>query len=108
MLAFGIDPGSRFTGWGVIAHEGSRYEMVDCGVLAVGERRPLADRLRDIHLGLEALLERHAPDDVFLESIFHHKSARSALVLGHARGVALLACGLRELPLVEISPSLKA
>lgn len=105
MMAFGIDPGSRYTGWGVIDHQGSKYRMVDCGVLAVGERRPLADRLRDIHLGLEALLERHAPDAVFLESIFHHKSARSALVLGHARGVALLACGLRELPLVEISPS---
>lgn len=79
--------------------------MVDCGVIAAGERRPLETRLERIFTEIQILLHQHKPDAVFMESIFHHKSARSALVLGHARGVALLACGLRELPLVEISPS---
>lgn len=105
MFAFGIDPGSRYTGWGVIENEGSRYRMVDCGVLAVGERRPLPDRLQDIYRSLDELLGRFTPDAVFLESIFHHKSARSALVLGHARGVAMLACSMHERPPLEISPS---
>jgi crossover junction endodeoxyribonuclease RuvC len=79
--------------------------MVDCGVIAVAEKRPLSERLQDIFQALTTLLEEHAPDAAFLESIFHHKSARSALVLGHARGVAMLACGVRALPLEEISPS---
>lgn len=105
MLAFGIDPGSRYTGWGVVESAGSRVRMIDCGVVAVGDRRPLAERLQDIFRALDALLDRHRPDAVFLESIFHSKSARSALVLGHARGVCMLACGLRALPLEEISPA---
>lgn len=105
MLAFGIDPGSRYTGWGVVESEGSRVRMVDCGVVAVGGQRPLPERLQDIFRALDALLDQHRPDAVFVESIFHHKSARSALVLGHARGVCMLACGLRALPFEEISPS---
>ena len=105
MRAFGIDPGSRYTGWGVVEKSGSTYRMVDCGVIAVGDKRPLSDRLQDIFRSLGNLLEEHTPDAVFLESIFHHKSARAALVLGHARGVAMLAAGMRELEVHEISPS---
>ena len=79
--------------------------MRDCGVIAVAERRPLPERLQDIFRSLRQLVERHEPDAAFLESIFHHKSVRSALVLGHARGVAMLACELSAVPVAEISPA---
>lgn len=105
MRAFGIDPGSRYTGWAVVEADGSRVRMVDCGVIAAGERSPLEARLETIFADLDRLLARHAPDAGYLESIFHHKSARSALVLGHARGVALLALGRAGLPVREISPA---
>ncbi len=105
MRALGIDPGSRFTGWGLIHREGSRFSMVDCGVLAVGERRPLPERLGAIFDGLDHRISALRPDAVFLESIFHHKNAKSALVLGHARGVAMLACARRALPIEELSPA---
>lgn len=105
MRSFGIDPGSRRTGWGIIERVGSQYRMIDCGVVSVSERRPLVERLEEIFKGLNTLIEQHQPEAVFLESIFHHKSARSALVLGHARGVAMLACGLHSVPLQELSPA---
>lgn len=105
MLAFGIDPGSLKTGWGVLSIEGSRARMVDCGVIMAPSSRELPARLAIISEELGQLLERHRPDGAFLESIFHAKSARSALILGHARGVAMLACERAGLSVLEISPS---
>lgn len=104
-LSFGIDPGSRFTGWGVVRLEGSRAAFVDAGVIRLEPKAPLADRLRGVFQGLQARLQEAAPDIVCLESVFHHKSAKSALVLGQARGVALLCGALTERPVVEVSPS---
>ena len=102
MLAFGIDPGSLKTGWGVLSIEGSRARMVDCGVIMAPSSRELPARLAIISEELGQLLERHRPDGAFLESIFHAKSARSALILGHARGVAMLACERAGLSVLEI------
>ncbi len=79
--------------------------MVDCGVIAVGDREPLVVRLEAIFSALQEHLSAFAPDAVFLESIFHHKSSRSALVLGHARGVAMLVAGIQKLPIDEITPA---
>ena len=104
-MFFGIDPGSRLTGWGAVKVEGNRYSLGDCGVISVSEKKPLSERLQQIFEQLNELLEQHNPQMVFLESIFHHKYARSALVLGHARGVALLAAQLRNCPIGEISPT---
>jgi len=105
VIAFGIDPGSHRTGWGVILAEGGRMSTMGCGVIHADSDAPLSDRVATIFAGLRAELERHHPDHVFLESMFHHKSARSALVLGHARGVALLAARLTAAPIDELSPA---
>lgn len=101
----GIDPGSRYTGWGMIAGEGSQVRMLDCGVVVAGESRPLATRLATVHRELTELLQLHRPQAVFLESIFHHKSAKSALILGHARGVAMLVCAQHGIEVQEVNPS---
>ena len=102
--AFGIDPGSRRTGWGVIDAAGSRMIYVRAGVIALDEREPLAQRLAALHRELMAVITEHRPDCVFLESAFHHKNARSALVLGHARGVALLVASQAD-ALGEVAPA---
>ena len=105
MRIFGIDPGSERTGYGCIESVGSRHRLVICGSLAAPSRSTFPDKLRHIHAGLAALLERHRPDCVAVENIFHARNVRSALKLGHARGVALLAASEADLPVVEYTPA---
>ena len=105
MKIFGIDPGSERTGYGCIESVGSRHRLVICGSLAAPSRSTFPDRLKHIHAGLTALLARHRPDCVAVENIFHARNVRSALRLGHARGVALLAASEAGLPVVEYTPA---
>lgn len=105
MICLGIDPGSRRTGWGVVRAEGSQLSCLGFGVIAAELDGPLAERLVTIFEGLTEALESHRPETVFLESIFHHKSAKSALVLGQARGVALLAAARALREVGEVSPA---
>jgi crossover junction endodeoxyribonuclease RuvC len=102
---FGIDPGSGRTGYGCIEIIGSRHHLVICGSLSAPARSTFPERLHYIHAGLGALLARHRPDCVAVESIFHARNVRSALKLGHARGVALLAASEAGLPVVEYAPA---
>jgi crossover junction endodeoxyribonuclease RuvC len=102
---FGIDPGSERTGYGCIETTGSRHRLVICGSLAAPARSTFPDKLKYIHAGLTALLARHRPDCVAVESIFHARHALSALKLGHARGVALLAASEACVPVVEYAPA---
>ena len=105
MIAFGIDPGSRRTGWGAVRVEGANARALQYGVIKVPERLSLGERLLRIHRELAEVLHSALTPHVFLESIFHHKNARSALVLGHARGVAILAAVQAGAVVHEISPA---
>ena len=101
MVVFGIDPGSTVTGWGVVRHERSRLHMIDAGFIKTSSKTPMAERLAAIHEGLVTALKSHEVDAVAIEEIFRHKSSESALRLGQARGVALLAaaqCGYEPVP----------
>jgi crossover junction endodeoxyribonuclease RuvC len=91
MLILGVDPGSQRTGYGVIETDGRRHLLVEKGVLAPPRGHDLPLRLRVIHDGLSALITRVRPDALSVEDVFHAANARSALVLGHVRGVVLLA-----------------
>jgi crossover junction endodeoxyribonuclease RuvC len=102
---FGIDPGSVRTGFGCVERVGSRHALVVCGSLSGPPRAPFPDRLKAIHAGLAALLAEHRPDCVAIEDIFHSTNARSALKLGQARGVALLAAAEAGLPVAEYAPA---
>jgi crossover junction endodeoxyribonuclease RuvC len=95
MVVFGIDPGSTVTGYGVVASERGRYRLVAAGAIRTSADEPLEDRLLAIHTGLAAALDAHPVDAVAIEAIFAHKSSESALRLGQARGVALLAVAQR-------------
>lgn len=100
MVIVGVDPGSIRTGYGVIATDGRRHDFLEAGALTPPGGLELPERLRLIHDGLRALLLRFRPDALAVEDLFYAKSARSAIVLGHVRGIALLAgaeAGLRVL-----------
>jgi crossover junction endodeoxyribonuclease RuvC len=102
---FGIDPGSERTGYGCISTDGSRHALVDCGAIATSPSAAFPDKLLTIHLALVRLLAEHRPDCVAVESVFYAKNVRSALKLGHARGVALLAAVAGGYPVFEYAPA---
>jgi crossover junction endodeoxyribonuclease RuvC len=103
----GIDPGTAVTGYGVVeAIPGRMGRLIECGVLRTAARDPLAGRLRTVYDGLTEIIDRHRPDAVAVEGVFYGSNARTAVVLGHARGVALLAAALAEIPVFEYSPAL--
>jgi crossover junction endodeoxyribonuclease RuvC len=102
---FGIDPGSERTGYGCVEQSGSRHQLVACGSLSAPASATFPERLQHIHNGLCALLAQHRPDGVAVESIFHARNVRSALKLGHARGVALLAASEAGLCVYEYAPA---
>jgi len=105
MKIFGIDPGSVRTGYGCVERTGNRYHLVLCGSLAAPPSATFPERLQHIHAGLTALLADCRPDCVAVETIFHARNVRSALKLGHARGVALLAASEAGLSVYDYAPA---
>ncbi|CAK9039437.1 Holliday junction ATP-dependent DNA helicase RuvA [Durusdinium trenchii] len=98
---FGIDPGSSVTGWGVIDCAGARLSYAASGVIRPKRGAAHAQKLAEIFNGLQELIERYRPHEAAVEETFVNASPRDALVLGQARGVALLAPALGELPVAE-------
>ncbi|MGE0450396.1 MAG: crossover junction endodeoxyribonuclease RuvC [Vicinamibacterales bacterium] len=105
MRIFGIDPGSERTGYGCVDTDGSRHRMLASGAIKTPAAASFPQKLLTIHAGLAALLSEHRPDCVAIENLFHAANARSALKLGHARGVAMLAAVEAGLPVVEYTPA---
>jgi crossover junction endodeoxyribonuclease RuvC len=105
VIILGVDPGSLRTGYGAIHSDGRRHELVEHGVLAPPRQLPLPDRLRRIHEGMATLIQRLHPDCLAVEDLFHAQNARSALVLGHVRGVVLLAGAEAHLPVYAFPPA---
>jgi crossover junction endodeoxyribonuclease RuvC len=102
----GIDPGTAVLGYGVVeSGSGSHPRLVECGTLTTTARDPLPVRLRVIHDGTTALLDRHAPDAVAVESAFYGKNVRTTVVLSHARGVILLAAERAGVTIAEYTPA---
>lgn len=105
MRVLGVDPGSRFTGYGVVEARGSRLCHLAHGVIRTDVNAPLEVRLMSIFEHLTAATALHRPDAVAVEGLFSCRNARSALVLGHARGVALLVAAQGGLPVYEYAPA---
>jgi crossover junction endodeoxyribonuclease RuvC len=103
----GVDPGSRVTGYGVISQEGNHLNCVDFGAirLAVGRHIPhISSRLMTIHSRLLELIEKYQPSVIAVEGVFHAVNVRSALTLGHVRGIVLLAAEQSGARVAEYSP----
>jgi len=104
----GVDPGTAVTGYGVIetgnGHPGMG-RLVECGVIRFAKRSSLPRRLHELHEGIVELIARHRPTALALEDAFYHKNVRTTLVLGHARGVVLLAAQDAGLEIAEYAPA---
>ena len=105
MKVFGIDPGSERTGYGCVETDGRRLRLIVCGAITASKADAFPARLARIHLQLTALLEQCRPDSVAIEDLFHAVNVRSALKLGHARGVAMLAAVQSGCPIAEYTPA---
>ena len=105
MIIFGIDPGSDRTGYGCVDTDGSRHRLVLCGAIKTTASATFPEKLLVIHSRLTTLLSECRPDAVAIENVFFSVNVRSALKLGHARGVAMLAAVEAGVPIAEYSPA---
>ncbi|HON10077.1 MAG TPA: crossover junction endodeoxyribonuclease RuvC [Chitinispirillaceae bacterium] len=104
MIIFGIDPGTAVTGYGVIKVQNNSVSCVDAGVIATDATRPLAERLEIIYDKLCEKIQLHKPSRVCVEQAFYGKNVHTTLVLGHARGVAMLVARKYGAEIMEYSP----
>lgn len=102
----GIDPGLRRCGWGVIEASGNRLSFVGCGTLTPPSAAPLPDRLAELFAGIGALVREFEPHEAAVEETFVNQGARSALILGQARGVALMTPASMGVPVAEYAANL--
>ncbi len=105
MLVLGIDPGTALCGYGLVRTEKDDFTLVAYGAISTPANSPLPARLLQIYAELNTLIARHRPDTVAVEKLFFAKNARTALAVGHARGVVLLVAEQAKLPIFEYTPN---
>ena len=105
MLILGVDCGSRVTGYGLIESVGRETQAVDYGTIRLPERLELPERLCMVAGGLRQVLDRFSPDEAAVEDVFTQKNVRSALVLAHVRGAAMLSLAEAGVPVASYSPA---
>ena len=103
-IILGIDPGTLVTGYGIILRSRNTMRLLGCGTVRNSAIVSMPLRLKRIFNELRAVIEKYHPDELAIESAFYGKNAQSALKLGHARGVAILAAVESEIPTTEYSP----
>jgi crossover junction endodeoxyribonuclease RuvC len=103
-VVLGIDPGLARMGFGAVYQENGKTRVLSCGTLTTPAHTSLERRLADLFGQLRAVLEETAPAEVAMEELFFSRNAKTAIAVGQARGVALLACGLAGLPVHEYRP----
>jgi crossover junction endodeoxyribonuclease RuvC len=104
MIILGVDPGTLVTGYGVIEEKNGRFRVLDVDVVQNHSGTTMPVRLKLIYSALCAVIDRYHPDEFAIETAFYGKNAQSAMKLGHARGVSILAAVTHEIPTAEYSP----
>ena len=104
MRVIGIDPGTAITGWGIVEGSGSELQMVAVGTITTAAGSPLPERLQIIYHELTAIIEQWQPSTAAIEELFFSKNAKTALAVGHGRGVAMLALANADLSITEYKP----
>ena len=105
MIVIGVDPGSRVTGYSFITKHKNRFRLVEAGCIKTKPSAPIPERLHHIHVELDKLILKHQPTSAAIEEIFSGKSIKSALLLGQARGVALMTLGKHNLDVSAYHPN---
>jgi crossover junction endodeoxyribonuclease RuvC len=103
-ITLGIDPGTAIVGYAVVEAQGSTLRMLACDVITTPARMPLSQRLQLIYQGLSEIIATHHPQEAAMEELFFAKNARTAMTVGQARGVAMLALANGGLSIAEYTP----
>jgi crossover junction endodeoxyribonuclease RuvC len=104
MIVLGIDPGTAITGYGLVSEQDSQAVMIASGAITTPADQSLPDRLLTIHRELSRLIDQYKPDHAAVEQLFFNKNVRTALAVGHARGVILLTLAQANVPIFEYTP----
>ena len=106
MLTIGLDPGTATTGWGVVELAKSKKDphYVDCGIISTSSKTPMEKRLLEIHKDILSLIKKYNPQAFIVENIFFNTNAKTALLVGQARGVAILTAAQKKLSIFSYTP----
>ncbi len=105
VIVLGIDPGSAVCGYGVVALEAGALKLLDAGIVRTDPGQTDAERLRRLHAALRDLLAQHRPERVGIERLYFQRNVQTAMAVGQARGVALLAAADAGVPIDEPTPN---
>ncbi|ODM25980.1 crossover junction endodeoxyribonuclease RuvC [Clostridium sp. Bc-iso-3] len=104
MIIMGIDPGFAITGYGIVKYEGNRFTSVDYGAITTESSMDLPKRLLILYNGLKEIIEKYRPEAISIEELFFNKNIKTALAVGHGRGVAVLAAAQSGVEVFEYTP----
>ena len=104
MRIIGIDPGYAIMGYGIVDQKGNQFAPVDFGCITTHKDTPMPDRLKHLYEGLSEVILRWQPEEASVEQLYFSANATTALQVGQARGVAILACANMGLPIFEYTP----
>ena len=104
MRIIGIDPGYAILGYGIVEKKGNSYKPIEYGSILTPAEMPMADRLKHLYAELTAIIEEFKPVEASVEELFFNKNTKTALLVGQARGVVLLACANKNLDIHEYTP----
>ena len=104
MIILGIDPGTNITGHGVIKYDSNSFKKIESGIIKLPSSKPISFRLKIIYQEICKVISKSSPDEFAIETAFYGKNVQSAMKIGYARGVSILAATLNELPTSEYSP----
>ncbi|MFZ5351413.1 MAG: crossover junction endodeoxyribonuclease RuvC [Bacillota bacterium] len=104
MIIIGIDPGIAILGYGILKFEASKFTVIAYGAITTDANTSMSARLKHIYIELSILLERYRPDVFAVEELFFNKNIKTALTVGHARGVAIVAASNHDIPVYEYTP----
>ncbi len=104
MIIMGIDPGFAITGYGVVKYEGNKFSVLDYSAITTGASMKFSDRLLVLYNELEKLIDKYKPDAISIEELFFNKNIKTALTVGHGRGVAVLAAAKSGIDIFEYTP----
>jgi crossover junction endodeoxyribonuclease RuvC len=104
MIILGIDPGIATLGYGIVKYEGNKFTSIDYGAITTQAKTPMPERLGIIYDSLSELIKQYKPDAIAVEELFFNKNVKTALIVGHARGVVLLAGYNSQVSTYEYTP----
>jgi crossover junction endodeoxyribonuclease RuvC len=104
MRILGVDPGIARTGWGIIEVESSKFKVIKYGCLETGSQENVAKRLEKIYDGISKLILEHKPQEIVVEELFFNTNAKTAFIVGQARGAIILAGAKNNLPYFSYTP----